>query len=378
MHPDFLADQLAMSLDRLGLQTLDVCLLHNPEYFFSDAKHRANLQLSGDALVQAREEFYRRLQAAFVYLEKQIAAGRLLYYGVSSNTSTADPGDAEATSLSRMLTAARTAAQQAGAPTHHFAVMQCPMNLYEAGALLMPNNGPDQKRVLLDEAKGAQVAVLVNRPLNAMPNGRGGMVRLADLPIEPSLVSYDTQRQKLASLEEEYRRDLASHVPHSAEGLSPMEYFRWSNELDNVRPKVQSAEHWEQIESQMIAPHINQVLRVLNQQFAGDKSDAWHQWRERYLPELIALLREMRREATLKSREATAAITRTIDPFMSGTPRQATLSQKALWILTSTPGVTCVLNGMRTPAYVVDSLEVLRWPPLPDVRPVYDALQKTK
>src|SRR4029078_3365 len=29
IHPEFLADQLAESLDRLGLATLDVCLLHN-------------------------------------------------------------------------------------------------------------------------------------------------------------------------------------------------------------------------------------------------------------------------------------------------------------------------------------------------------------
>ncbi|MET0515600.1 MAG: aldo/keto reductase, partial [Nitrospiraceae bacterium] len=64
IHPEFLADQLAYSLDRLGLQTLDVCLLHNPEYYLS------SLKLSGrDGLPARRDEFYRRLQAAFEYLE---------------------------------------------------------------------------------------------------------------------------------------------------------------------------------------------------------------------------------------------------------------------------------------------------------------------
>ena len=33
LHPEFLQDQLTRSLDRLQLETLDVCLLHNPEYF---------------------------------------------------------------------------------------------------------------------------------------------------------------------------------------------------------------------------------------------------------------------------------------------------------------------------------------------------------
>ena len=40
IHPEFLADQLDASLDRLGLATLDVCLLHNPEYMLSEAAQR--------------------------------------------------------------------------------------------------------------------------------------------------------------------------------------------------------------------------------------------------------------------------------------------------------------------------------------------------
>ena len=51
------------------------------------------------------------------------------------------------------------------------------------------------------------------------------------------------------------------------------------------------------------------------------------------------------------------------------------LSRKALWVLASTPGVTCVLNGMRTPAYVADSMGILSWSPLPDVRPIYEAVR---
>jgi len=46
-------------------------------------------------------------------------------------------------------------------------------------------------------------------------------------------------------------------------------------------------------------------------------------------------------------------------------------------VLASTPGVTCVLNGMRTPAYVDDSLGILGWEPLPDVRRIYEAIKKS-
>ena len=81
IHPEFLADQLTRSLARLRLQSLDVCLLHNPEYFLMDAHER-----SYGTLDRRRREFYARLAAAFGFLEEQVRAGRLRAYGVSSNT----------------------------------------------------------------------------------------------------------------------------------------------------------------------------------------------------------------------------------------------------------------------------------------------------
>lgn len=371
LHPEFLADQLDLSLDRLGLQTVDVLLLHNAEYFLSDAAHRMDKDLD-----RLRNEFYRRLQTAFNYLERQVQAGRIQYYGVSSNTCTAEPNDPEATSLSRMLDSAQAAAKELGLPHHHLLVVQCPMNLFESGALLTPNCGEENRQTVLDQAKAAGLAVLLNRPLNAMQPKRGGMVRLAELPLEPSTVAFEAQRDLLATLEEEYRRTIAPSVTHAGQGMPPAEYFNWAAELDKLRPRIQSLEHWEQIESQMIAPHINQVLRALTQHLRGELGDQWQSWRERYIPELLTLLKELRREATVKSREKASAIAAAIDPLLPETKRKESLSRKALWVLASTPGVTCVLNGMRTQAYAEDSAGILGWAPLPDPRPIYEALRK--
>ncbi len=370
-HPEFLADQLDLSLDRLGLDRLDVCLLHNAEYFLSDAKQRGVSDLS-----RLRDQFYARLQAAFTYFETQVAAGRIRFYGVSSNTCTADPHDPEATSLGRMLEAAQAAARDTGSSVHHFKVLQCPMNLFESGALLTPNTGLGEKQTVLELAHAERLAVLVNRPLNAIPAKGGGMIRLADLPVEPEIDSFETHREKLSDLEQEYRRDIAPHIKNPGQGLPPEDYFRWAEELVKLRPRVQNLEHWEQIESQMIAPHINQVLRALTHHLTGEMGDRWQVWRERYLPELVVCLRAMRREATVKSRERTAAIARQIDPLLPESGRKEPLSRKALWALTSTQGVTCVLNGMRTKAYVEDSLAVMSKAPLPDVRRIYEAIQQ--
>jgi aryl-alcohol dehydrogenase-like predicted oxidoreductase len=247
VHPQWLADQLARSLARLGLDTLDVCLLHNPEYFFSDAAHRGPVR----DLAALRDEFYRRLGAAFAFLEGEVRAGRIRWYGVSSNSVTAPAGETEATSLSRMLDAARAA----GGDGHHFRVLQLPMNLLESGAVFEPNH---EQRTVLDVAQSSGVAVLVNRPLNAI-RGRG-MVRLA----APT---------------------------GGSEGIDPERQHRtieWASAL--------------------LDPHLADALR--------------------------------------------------------GEP----LQRKALHVLASTPGVSCVLLGMRRAPYVDDALATLAWPPLADAR----------
>ncbi len=125
----------------------------------------------------------------------------------------------------------------------------------------------------------------------------------------------------------------------------------------------------------MVAPHLNQVLRALSQHFTGEMAEQWNTWRERYIPALLLLLREMRRESTEKSRTRAAAIEKAVNPLLPEPRRQASLSRKALWVLASTPGVTCVLNGARTAAYVDDSSAVLQWEPLAEVQPIYAALR---
>ncbi|HET6676506.1 MAG TPA: aldo/keto reductase [Nitrospiraceae bacterium] len=366
VHPDFLADQLAASLDRLGLDTLDVCLLHNPEYFLSQTK------LNGkDQLASRRDEFYRRLRQAFGYLESQVAAGRLRWYGVSSNTVIAAADDPEVTSLSRMVDAAKEAAGTGR--LHHFAVLQCPMNLYESGAALTANTGSTGTTTPLALAQHEGVAVLVNRPLNAMSGRGGSIMRLADVPVDEPAVAFDDQRARVAKLEEQYRREIAPSVQHSGQGMLPGDFFNWAEDLAKIRGQVQGLEHWEQIELQMIAPHVNQVLRALSQTLTGETAERWETWRDAYVPELLSLLKEVRREASERSRARNAAVGQRLDPLLPAERRGESLSRKALWVLASTPGVTCVLNGMRSTPYVKDSLQVLRWEPLNEPLAVFRA-----
>jgi uncharacterized protein YyaL (SSP411 family)/aryl-alcohol dehydrogenase-like predicted oxidoreductase len=376
LHPTFLEEQLILSLDRMGLASLDVCLLHNPEYFLSEAKNR-QLALDSSKEEELRKEFYRRLEQAFAYLETQIASGRLQFYGVSSNTCTAKPDDPESTSLSRMLKAAETAAKQAGVSHHHFCVLQFPMNLFEASALLTPNAGPEASKTVLEVAREADVAVLVNRPLNAISGKGGGMIRLADPHVEISHTNFDAQQPKVAQLEHDFKQVLAPQIPNPEQGASPLDYFNWAEELARIRSSIQSLEHWDQIETQTIAPHANQVFQLLTRYFAGKKEEEqiWESWRDRYVPELIALLKIMRMEAAQKSARRLSGIRQIIDPFLPDSKREEPFSRKALWAVASAPGVTCVLNGMRHPLYVDDSLTILQWELLSQPHALFQSIQ---
>jgi uncharacterized protein len=370
IHPEFLADQLKLSLDRLGLTTLDVCLLHNPEYFFSEANHRGDTDLE-----KLRTEFYARLERAFVYFETQVSEGRLRYYGVSSNTVASSDNDPESTSLARMIHAAQAAARSVGSAAHHFQVLQCPMNLFESGPALTANTGPAQSQTVLQQAQQNHIAMVVNRPLNAML-GRNRMLRLAALPLEEGQIDFNRHLGELGALEQEYRSSIAPHIQGVGTEVPPIEFFKWSIELQRLRPQIQGLEHWEQIEHHMIAPQVNRVFQLLDHGLSGDVAAQWQNWRQRYVSEFLTLLRGLRHEATTRSRTQTDRVTHTINQFLPALRCASSLSQKALWIIASTPGVTCVLNGMRTTRYVEDTLSVLTWEPLKETRPIYEGMMK--
>jgi uncharacterized protein len=91
-----------------------------------------------------------------------------------------------------------------------------------------------------------------------MPTKTSGVVRLADFPLSGNPVDFNRQCQMVAELEEEYRKAIAPAVQLSAQGMASSDFFSWAAELTRVRPQIQGLEHWEQIEQQIIAPHVNQ------------------------------------------------------------------------------------------------------------------------
>ena len=145
MTPRYLEHQVAQSLRNLGLETLDVYYVHNPE-----------TQLS----VVSRAEFEQRLRAAFEQLERERAAGRIKHYGVATwNGFRVQPDDRSYHSLERMVELAR----DAGGEQHGFRFVQLPFNLAMPEALVLDNQSLEGARLsLLEVAKALSVTVVAS------------------------------------------------------------------------------------------------------------------------------------------------------------------------------------------------------------------------
>ena len=127
LAPRFIRHQLARSRANLGLQTLDILFLHNPEH-----------QLEW-GVEEAR--FYAAVEEAFVELEQACDRGDLRMYGVATwDGLRTPPGLRGHLSLAKLVHHAGAARMRVGgkAATHHFRAIELPVNLAMTEAALRP------------------------------------------------------------------------------------------------------------------------------------------------------------------------------------------------------------------------------------------------
>ncbi len=137
MHPDFLADQIGRSRVNLGLDTIDIFYLHNPE-----------TQLG----LVSRDEFERRVRLAFTKLETLVADGRIRNYGTATWDGYRMPAGKPALDLARLI----EIATEVGGAQHHFRFVQLPFNFAMPEAF---TNG------VLDLAARSGIAVVASATL---------------------------------------------------------------------------------------------------------------------------------------------------------------------------------------------------------------------
>jgi aryl-alcohol dehydrogenase-like predicted oxidoreductase len=174
MTPKYLGAMLEMSRRNLGLDTIDIYYVHNPE-----------TQLA----VIDRKEFLARIGKAFEFLEGAVTENKIAYYGTATwNGLRAQQTERGWLSLDELIRVAR----EVGGDEHHFRAIQLPYNLAMPEAVTLANQGaPNSKTTPVALAKTFGMAVCASASLlqGRLANGLPEILR----EVFPGLSS-DAQR----------------------------------------------------------------------------------------------------------------------------------------------------------------------------------------
>ena len=335
ISPEFLADQLSASLGRLAMPRVDLLLLHNPEYFLSDAEHRRM------PLTEARDTFYDRIGRAFGQLEKEVAAGRIGAYGISSNTFVVPHDKADAVDLLRVLELAGPG----------FAAIQLPMNPVELGAR-EPIHTVDGRSVL-DVAREHELAVLVNRPLNGFKQGQLHRFATVGAPFAPVPSPSADALARLRTAEEEFAQAFAPRLSVENGVAPPEELIAISPLLAEFEKRGLDLSTFREVWDDVVEPRRTELLAELREVFSRDADfRRWADgWDAAILDAASGVVERLAPREEARFAELSEIVTKTLHESLEGT-----LSQRTIKGLLDVPGVTSVLLGMRRPEYVRDAV----------------------
>ncbi|MDH5021674.1 aldo/keto reductase [Halobacterium rubrum] len=150
--PGFVDAMVDRSLENLGLDTIDLYYVHNPETQLDE---------------RPAGEVYDQLEATFERLEERVAAGDIVHYGVATWDAFRVARDHERfLDLGEVISRARSAAKTVGNTATHLRAIQVPFNVYMADAFTVESQeGPDGPQSVLWYAHEAGLSVFTSASL---------------------------------------------------------------------------------------------------------------------------------------------------------------------------------------------------------------------
>ncbi|MEI8135273.1 MAG: aldo/keto reductase [bacterium] len=363
IHPDFLEDQITRSLERLGLETIDVYLLHNPEYYIQWAiKDR----MPED---EAREIYESRIQKAFAHLETEVESGRIKWYGISSNTFPKPEEAVDRTSLEKIFKASEESGRS------HFGVIQFPMNLYERGGLLEKNQEKSSKSVT-EFAREHDLGMLINRPLNAFGNKQ--LIRLADYPTReyPPVQEIADLVHDLKLQEEEFKNGALKDISLSPEAYEAVKKLLSVGEaLEGKWDKLPTLDEWRDLLYSVFKPRLQYAFDLLRE--AAKATPNVFTPLSDYAESMDGLMEHITNYYTSLASERSQQIHDVIDEALPLQYHELSLSQKSILLLRSVEGISSVLVGMRSDDYVDDVIYGLQARRIEEVEDIWKRIDLT-
>ena len=359
IHPDFLKDQITFSLERMKLESADIYLLHNPEYFLDSPMAK---ELEPEELIH---EYYNRIKKAFEYLETEVQNGRISCYGISSNAFVKPSDELVFTSLEKCLNLANDISLD-----NHFYVIQLPLNLFERGAIVNKNQLGDTLS-LIELAGKHKIGILINRPLNAL--NEKGLNRLSDFEIDEEFTKLEeahiiAEINLLDSMEEDFLRNYIEVLNLSEQNKQAINYFLKAGQLLKENWKnFGSIEGFNDIKKQFLIPRVNYALTTLVS--SANLTDEMKDRIDKIAKQVNKLMKIMDSiyglMANVRSKELHLKLNTLVKQSEGDKFMNLSLSQKALLMINSINVISCTLVGMRQKKYVDDVIGCLKEPKIP-------------
>jgi len=346
IHPSFLKDQITESIKRMNCGYLDIFLIHNPEYFLMYSHERD--------LSKLRKEYYSRLRAAFEHLEEESKAGRIRYYGISSNTFGQQSFHRHFTSLEEILKISPNGKFDKG-----ISVIQLPLNLKEKDSLTLVNQAENGKSAI-KLAHKAGLGVIINRPLNAIVNNR--IERLADFDMQGSF--------NLKDLQAAYRKVevLAETVIHEMKRQMRLGYEKIQDMKDSFGIARFLMKNFDDLDNpvsltDLLEFYVNPRIRMIKSIVIENESTPSMvvEVAQNFLMEVKNFTMILQTIVIAKYNMNNMKMHGILNNYLPQELKSHSLARKSLIMTASLPCVSSVLVGMRTHKYVEDVIEASKY-----------------
>lgn len=150
LAPKFYEKSIEISRNNLGLETIDIHYIHNPE---------VSMFLLG------KERFYKELKELFEFYEGQVEKGYIRFYGMATwDAFLVDEDSPCYISMEEVMKLAKEVAGEA----NHFRFIQMPYNIYRMEANIKKNQKVlGEYRTPIEAAVKLGLTVTISSPLNA-------------------------------------------------------------------------------------------------------------------------------------------------------------------------------------------------------------------
>lgn len=321
VQPGLIEDQITRSLERLGLETLDLVLIQNPEFILQgDPSHR---------------KFYEKLKRAFTCLEEERKNGRIQYYGVSSNGFVLENTHPLFVSLDVLKEVADTVAADLKLSTSGFAAIEFPFNLLEPGAVFEQSH---LGKSTLEWAAAQKIGTIAHRPFRAYFNDTP--IQLTDFPNHHG---DDLEEELMKAM----KKALDLEVRYPGKAIVPTNRIAWGHILRQNFQQLSQLKAWKIHLAQEILPTFDRATALLH-----ESGPANSEWAKEYSPVARALFdtftRYLEQDHAFRARRIASQIDRACPELLS-TPE---LAKKVLRLCRSFPGIHSHVVGMHRPEYV--------------------------